>query len=353
MRATSAVRMLAINKRAPEPNGARPPVRPVAPGNVSRRATTRAVVSSLKSDFLEVLQPHQVAVGAPGGLTDAVFAVRADLEQRPGLADVDADISNAYNEVTRASICRAYARQTNPALRAVGRFRHDLLAAESAIYFESPTGLVRAPFASSEGVQQGDPAASADFAFALQPALVAYDAFLRPHAGYALAIADDVHARCPPHLAARGLHVLNDELRPLGLSLGLPKCGIRLLTNPAALIPIATPHSTDPSDPSSVSYTIQGIPVSLAPGFVYGGVPIGAPTPAGWTYVQAHLAERLDSYESDMTTIEHTLLTRHPHAMFVIGRLCLRPRVHVSTTSYATATPPTSLPSSAASTPVS
>ena len=42
---TSAARMLTIKKRVPEPNGTRPPVRPVAPGNVSRSATTRAVVS--------------------------------------------------------------------------------------------------------------------------------------------------------------------------------------------------------------------------------------------------------------------------------------------------------------------
>ena len=60
----------------------------------------------------------------------------------------------------------AYASQAMnlPAHLHPGRFRHRVLAAEAAIYFESPNGLVRVPFPSSEGVQRGDPAASAEFA---------------------------------------------------------------------------------------------------------------------------------------------------------------------------------------------
>ena len=73
---------------------------------------------------------------------------------------------------------------------------------------------------------------------------------------------------------APGLHILNDERRPLGLRLGLPKSGISLSTNPVALLRMATPHT---SDPTPTFYTVQDIPVSLAAGCVYGGVPIRCP----------------------------------------------------------------------------
>lgn len=68
-------------------------------------------------------------------------------------------------------------------------------------------------------------------------------------------------------LVAPGLRVLNDEVRPLGLALTLPKSGISLAAN--ALIPLATPRLR----PHSATYTIQGTPLSLDAGLVYGGAP--------------------------------------------------------------------------------
>lgn len=110
VRATGMLRMLAVNTTAPEPDGHRPPVHPVVPGNVSRGATTRGLTHSYKTLLHGAPRPHQVAVGAPSDPTDAIFAVRADFEHCPALSVVDAETSllDSSERSLGAPMCRVH-----------------------------------------------------------------------------------------------------------------------------------------------------------------------------------------------------------------------------------------------------
>ena len=80
---------------------------------------------------------------------------------RPGDANPEATRSSNYTCKDSQALPVEFPPNTRLSFFVAAGTRHRVRAAESAIFFEIPA----APFASSsEGVQRGDPAASAEFA---------------------------------------------------------------------------------------------------------------------------------------------------------------------------------------------
>lgn len=170
----------------------------VAPGHVSRRATTRTLIRSLTT---QNRAPHRT-VPPPGCSWSTGWPHRRH-------AGVQASIWSAYNEVQQASICHVHATQPYAALRALGEFRHAVLAAEADMYLDGPCGLVCAPFCSLLQTRPTRRPRRLRRLCLSNPPSAATTACSGPHGGYAIAFADNVHARAPLRHAAPGLGQFN------------------------------------------------------------------------------------------------------------------------------------------------
>ena len=131
-------------------------IRPIAAGEVLRRAAAKLLCRAVSKDAGRLLQQMaQVAVGVSGGLDGAQHNARrfaaAVLESEGGcdeLAVLKLDLSNAFNLVSRQTLL-AEATELLPIL---GRYACAAYSAPSPLFF-GPFHVL----SSESGVQQGDP----------------------------------------------------------------------------------------------------------------------------------------------------------------------------------------------------
>ncbi len=139
-------------------------VRPIAVGETLRRIVSRALCARHKYQFAELLLPAgQVGVGIPSGAEAAVIAVREKLRKEMDfdrVAVLKVDFGNAFNTASRTAMLRVVARDI-PEILPWAEFCY----AEPANLFGEEHVL---PFASSSGVQQGDPLGPFLFAMCLR-----------------------------------------------------------------------------------------------------------------------------------------------------------------------------------------
>eukprot|EP00973_Karenia_brevis_P079918 11089619-Karenia_brevis.AAC.1 len=241
-----------------------PDVRPLGLGECLRRLIHSAVIAEHRDALAEHFWPQQVAVGVPGGLSLLVCGVRLLLELRPDFICVKLDLRNAYNEVKRNRVIRAF--EAAPALRGLAGLFRATHAAPTKIYL-SADGMPEADFRSEEGVHQGDALASAGFCIALHDEIRALDEELSTSGGAARFDMDDGYAigpatavfgavaRFAAAAAELGLELREDKSRCFSFGVDLRACAER---------PMHMPVGQTMAADGRVGY---GIPVA--------GVPVG------------------------------------------------------------------------------
>ena len=84
--------------------------RPLALGNILRRAVSRSVQRIFQSRVAAVLRPNQYGAGRPGGAEEMYKTIMVDLASRPAACLDSYDVSNAHNALERAAVVRAVRR---------------------------------------------------------------------------------------------------------------------------------------------------------------------------------------------------------------------------------------------------
>ena len=198
-----------------------PDVRPVGIGECLRRTIHRAVIQSHKDALADHLMPQQVAVGVPSGSSLLAFGVRGLLELHPDWVVVKLDIRNAHNEVKRASILQRLLEA--PSLRPLAPLFAACYGPISDVVLAAP-GFPLAPFASEEGVQQGDGLATAGFCVGVHPEVCSLDAAVARAGGAARFFSADGHVVGPSGAVFPAIAAFAASILPLGLELREDKC---------------------------------------------------------------------------------------------------------------------------------
>ncbi|MGH3053723.1 MAG: hypothetical protein ACRDL7_01935, partial [Gaiellaceae bacterium] len=197
--AFSSVRLVALNKKDPR-DLANPAeeqdYRPVGIGYTLRRVASKALIAMHAAELASACRPTQFACGRPAGGTELVFAIQALLDARPDFVAVKVDVKNAFNEITRRVILENL--WSKPSLRGMYAFVHRMLEYESEVLLGSGCNLLRAPFRSAEGVQQGDIFGSHLYCIGADVVNNRTNALLVPHGGALLAGMDDTYLVGPP-----------------------------------------------------------------------------------------------------------------------------------------------------------
>ena len=152
---TSAVTMVALIKPAktPLPESAAPDVRPVAMGEVWRRAVVSCAVGKENVAIGASYEGIQVAVGVKDASPKLLTLIRATLEANPNFVVVKIDLKNAYNEAHRTAVLQSLL--DNPTTRKFARYFHASMSPKSRMF-----GI---GVSSETGVQQGAPDATFEF----------------------------------------------------------------------------------------------------------------------------------------------------------------------------------------------
>ena len=135
-------------------------IRPIAVGCTFRRLASKCAVIHALDSIPELMVPHQLGFGVPGGVEAAVHACRVYLNHLPPeKAVLKVDFENAFNSIRRDKI-----------LLAVQKHIPDLLPFVNSAY-SSPSILQwdNIQLASTEGIQQGDPIGPLLFCITMHP----------------------------------------------------------------------------------------------------------------------------------------------------------------------------------------
>ena len=123
-------------------------VRPIAVGGTIRRLASKCACQHALTSIPNILAPHQLGFGVPGGIEAAVHATRIYLSSLPNdKAILKVDFENAFNSVRREKVFDAV-KKFIPNLFP---YVHSAYATESILWWDE-TQII-----SSEGIQQGDP----------------------------------------------------------------------------------------------------------------------------------------------------------------------------------------------------
>ena len=84
-------------------------VRPIAIGEVLRRATAKAICST---SFLSFFAPIQHGIAMPGGAEFLLHHIQLLLEYHPEWAVLNTDVEKAFNSVSRISLMQQVAKNS-------------------------------------------------------------------------------------------------------------------------------------------------------------------------------------------------------------------------------------------------
>ena len=294
----SAARLVAPVKKEALAYGGTPEVRSVAMGNVDVRSWAKAVAADARGTYRAKVEPIQVACGTEGGVSAMAFAVRAHLELNPNHVAVTLDRKNAYNEEMRAMTIEVL--DADPDLEAHATYFHRTYSPEGPIYFADGT---LAPFTSSEGGRQGDPAYCDQFCLTTHKANVALNAELAAVGGGALFDVDDGVAMGLPTDVFAAARRFGLAIAPQGGTLRVEKCGAY---SGGLGEDLASAPGYDPAFP--LARDDAGIL-----GIVIAGVPIGEPE-----FVVPWIERRVDGMMSNIDITCNMLRTVHLMSLNVL-----------------------------------
>ena len=210
---------------------------------------------------------------------------------------------NAYNEIKRAKVLQRLNAQ--PHLQALVPVYWATYETESDIYWPRQRGLERSDFPSAEGMQQGDPFASAGFCVGIHPEVLDLDGELQVVGGFAKFDMDDGYAVGPADHVFPAVTRFGIAVQGLGLELQVTKCECfspqtDLQHHPAR--PVELPVGS----------------ITLANGTHACGIEIGG-TPLGDEhYVQAYLDGKAADLLSKFNTVSNKLRDRHSQSLYTI-----------------------------------
>eukprot|EP00117_Sycon_ciliatum_P024410 scpid94111/ scgid20487/ len=147
-----AARLIPLDKR--------PGVRPIAVGEVFRRAVGKAIMAAIEKDVVIATAPTQLCVGIPSACEVAVEALSSVFAKEESEAILLVDATNAFNSVNRAAALNNIPR----VCPAAGRVFVNTYQADIPLYLDGGETLY-----SREGTCQGDPLAMAFYALAAVP----------------------------------------------------------------------------------------------------------------------------------------------------------------------------------------
>lgn len=187
-------------------------IRPIAVGNMWRRLAAKLVVSSITPELVELLAPHQLGVGIPGGAEAGSHAARIYWNaSHPSIkAFLKLDFRNAFNEIRRDAILSSVATHFPQFYRFV------------AAAYQSPSSLFFGTtlISSERGAQQGDPMGPALFAITIQPIVQAVKT------EFNMWYLDDGSVADSPSRVLNAFDTVRSMSASLGLSLNCAKCEV-------------------------------------------------------------------------------------------------------------------------------
>ena len=201
---TSAVTMIALIKPAktPLPEGDAPDVRPVAMGEVWRRAVVSCAVGKENVAIGASYEGIQVAVGVKDASPKLLTLIRATLEANPNFVVVKIDLRNAYNEAHRAAVLQSLL--DNPATRKFARYFHASMSPKSRMF---GIGVL-----SETGVQQGAPDATFEFTQVIHQDVVELHRVVTEAGGACCFYSDDGYVVGPPEIVFPALKQFQTSL---------------------------------------------------------------------------------------------------------------------------------------------
>ena len=295
----------------PKPSNPNDP-RPIALGETFLKSTERIILQTVKPESAELWrQVNQWGSSIPGGVEAAAHAVRSLHLTDPTNITLSLDVRNAFNEVSRLSICRAVKKRFPTLLSYVKLILND----PSGLFILDSTTDNLTRIDSCEGVKQGFPLSGFLFCLVLYDVLL--DIKARVPAFPAIAIADDLNLTGPPAEVYPAFVRFSEILAPqAGLTLQLHK--VKAYTSgtwPAPPDGFTWRSATDPSTPNSILQS-DGIRV--------GGIPIGSDE-----YVYAALRETTEESQALGTKIQALAkIDGGAQCAFNMVRFCLLPKVN-------------------------
>jgi hypothetical protein len=198
-------------------------VRPIAMGESLWKMAVTMAMDKIPVATMQLLFPViQLGVGVHGGTTIAVHKIQSELNADSRRVALFTDISNAFNCVDRAVICRALA--DNPSTKPVWHLFKSAYADRSAPLIVRSRSGPSAIIESVSGVRQGDVFASFLFALAVQPLFA--DAVGAEKGVTGVAIYDDLTVIGEPEQVLAVFRRLADLCGAYGLSLAKQKCAV-------------------------------------------------------------------------------------------------------------------------------
>jgi hypothetical protein len=278
-------------------------VRPIAVGDVLRRWPTRAICIEHKKEWEEHFAPWQFAIGVSSGPEKLAASVRSYLESSTDRGVVCLDAKNAFNEADRQQIMDAVALDYPQLLDYFWQWYGE----PAELWFTKADGSIEV-ILSSEGTQQGDPAAPFLFSLGLQRRLAASAALsIRPHV---TAFMDDVQVAAPcTELGAAARHTMTclQEYMPMA-------------DKSKAFSPAGLPIPGLPAD------------VRISPdGLLMVGVPLGS---------REFLLSQLQQKATEATTVLPHLAHLSAQTAVLLLRFCVNPRIHFALRTIAPADAP-------------
>ena len=295
--------------------------RPIACGDWLMRVVSRYVSLVLKEPLLQQLEPHQLG-SSPCGTEVAYHAVRTFLETHPGKCLILADLSKAFQHLSRAKIFSHF--MADPLLSPFVPFLRCLYLNDSDLLLDCGHELGIATLRSREGTQQGGPASSQIFnKVTLDPLLeivAAVDESGQKLVDFLVAIVDDCSLFCDKESVPAVLTTLEREYAKVGCPFSRLKTKVLCLSD--ALPPIwSAPVENGGLGLKEGNIIDVCTPPDLRGARLLGG-PIGHPD-----YEQAFLAgpKCFGSFLSDLNLVRENLGDNLQEALCLIKScICTR-----------------------------
>ena len=306
----TAINLVALRK---EPGSE--DLRPVGVGDVVRRLANSMLVSDQAEKLHEATFPQQVAVCTPGGPGCLVYTVRGLLDQNADFICIKVDVENFHNSFSRHRCLEAIAKAANssPSMRALGRlgkaFHHECRHA-GRMY----SGGRRFPANSESGGNQGDNKVAAAAGLVLQDSICSAHYRVSKKGGVAMGQADDVYIVGPP---AEAYAAFEEYFNNIGDKTG---CNVRK-SKSAVYCRSSLRDIPDTRKRLQLDLLTRDVEGTAHPGMVISGIPIGPPTDQAFEL--AVYTEIVDRIESDLQTINDTLLSHSPMAVYTIMQKCV------------------------------
>ena len=214
---TSNVTMMALIKSEASSPELAPDVRPVAIGEVWRRAVVSTAVKQYNIAIGASYKGLQVAVGVADGSAKLLAMIRGTMEANPDFVLVKIDLKNAYNEACRMAVLNAMLK--NPATRKFAPYFHAAMSPKSKIFGINAL--------SESGVQQGAPDATFEFTTVIQEEVEVLHSTIAAAGGAVEFFSDDGYAGGPADVVFDALNAFEAALfERTGLKLSRNKCQV-------------------------------------------------------------------------------------------------------------------------------